>query len=425
MAARKLRAFVETLETRNLLCGDTAATVAFSQPSFDVSENGESIGPEIAITRSCGEGTATVGLRVEHGTAARRDIVSYAGEDFEDQNFQVQFEEGETSKTIPVAAMSSEELAAVLRNSSATAESHTDPNSIVTLLDDDVFEPTETFSVQITSVVGNNLTPQGQIGTQINIIDDAQKSVVLNHTDGTTDVMADGAVDTIATSLNFQPSGSVVVKPNFDESVFVVTPEQLEFTAADWNTEKFFTVEGLREADAAQLTVSVDAERTNEADRDAESAIFEFSIGSHVEFEQVSPTLSVANINPDPKTAGLNPRNFAVAGDYLYFTSDAGSAPNVSLWKSNGTTEGTSVVAQLEGPPTQIVGTDEQLFFLIDDQLWTLGDNDMPELLGPNNGRINGIEAQASAAEDENEGSVRRRIEFGFNGQRFLSLIHI
>ena len=416
MVARRRHLFPEKLETRHLLCGANP-TVAFSQESYDVSENGSAIGPEITLIRSCDEGEATVELFSTVGPALASDVVGY-GSYGSRRHFEVTFDDGAISKTVAIEAMPKEQLVDLLRWASESPESFTDLNAAVTLVDDGLFEPTKTMSLRIKRT-GTVLAPEGQISTVLNIVDDDPKSVVLSHTDGTTDIMVSGAVDTVATSLNYRPSGNVVVTPSYGESVVLVTPPQLEFSRFDWNKEKLFRVQGLRATDMAQLTVSIDVEQTNEADLNTESALFEFSVAPSVQFEQVSDGLSVADVHVDPITTGLNPSRFTVVGDYLFFVSAAEDTQDFSLWKSDGTTDGTVRVAELEGLPSMMAGNEGQLFYLIGSELWSLGDGDQPESLGPDNGRIAELEELAEANEDSASGAVTTRRSFRFNGRSF------
>ena len=334
---RELYRFDPTIETQ---------TVAFSQSSFGVREDGAPVDSEITITRSSGEGQASVAVAVYHSTAGHGDFVGYAGREY-GVDFEVQFENGETTKTISTASMPEAQVIDILRTASVGKESYTEPDSIFTLLNDDLYEPDESVFLRLWTS-DSNLVPRGQVEARINIVDDQSKSIVLNHSDLFTDVMVGGAVDSVATSLNFAPNGTVVVKPSFDETAFVVTPQQLEFTPEDWSTPKYFTIEGLSAIDDANLTVSIDSQQTNETDLDAQPASFGFAIKPSIEFEEVSPGLGVANINADPQTGGLEPGDFLVAGEYLYFTGED-AARGRELWRTDGTEVGTFPLTDIRG----------------------------------------------------------------------------
>jgi ELWxxDGT repeat protein len=138
-------------------------------------------------------------------------------------------------------------------------------------------------------------------------------------------------------------------------------------------------------------------------------------------FEATSPKLEVADINVE--TIGLAPRDLTVAGDLLFFTADDGihgrelwktdataegtalvqdiiigqegaffTAPvsfvttavlndtlffiagdqqgNVELWKSDGTSEGTTLVKQLPARPREMLEVNHKLFLSIGSSLW-------------------------------------------------------
>jgi ELWxxDGT repeat protein len=83
-----------------------------------------------------------------------------------------------------------------------------------------------------------------------------------------------------------------------------------------------------------------------------------------------------------PGFAGSKPAELTVSGKFLFFTasSQAGSTPNIELWKSDGTSGGTVMVKEIapgtvSSSPEQLVDVGGQLFFVANDgvngaELW-------------------------------------------------------
>jgi len=102
---------------------------------------------------------------------------------------------------------------------------------------------------------------------------------------------------------------------------------------------------------------------------------------STVAFESVADNLEVADMNEE--TLGLIPEDLTVAGDLVFFTADDG-VHGRELWRSNGTSNGTYLVADIvEGPEDyfsvhsgqRTVAFGESLFFVVEnaeggDELW-------------------------------------------------------
>ena len=234
MAARELSAFVERLEVRNLLAGDAMQVMTFAQASFDVSEAGDAIGTELIITRSNTEGSATAAVRITLETInPGEDLVAFERY-FRD--FSIEFGEGEASVVLPTASITPGAMQEA-RRQGIEGETLAKATDILTLLDDDIAEPTKTLQLQLIS--SDPCLVPGEIETvQVNVIDNDPKQILLSHTDESTQVMVDGAIDEIATTLNFQPQGLVVVEPEFDAAFVTVSPRQLEFTPEDWMQPK-------------------------------------------------------------------------------------------------------------------------------------------------------------------------------------------
>ena len=311
-------------------------TVEFSQAFFEVSEDGSTTGSEVTVTRSSGVGRESVAVSVHLDSVEEHDdIVGFAWLlDLDAQQYIVDFEEGETSKTISFSARSAAEVDArelfhISREQSA------DLHAILTLYDDTQSENTESLTLRLWPI-STDMVPTGVVEATINVIDDDQPEILLNHTDSSTAIMVGGTADEVAVSLNFQPDNRVVVRPLNDPS-FTVTPEQLEFTAANWSEPQRFRVEGRQPGDA-ELVAVIDLTVSESIARDTSPSKLSFSIESPIEFEQVSSSLSVANINAKLGQASEphdRARVFVEFNDTVYFVADDGKTPGMQLWATD------------------------------------------------------------------------------------------
>lgn len=89
-------------------------------------------------------------------------------------------------------------------------------------------------------------------------------------------------------------------------------------------------------------------------------------IGSVELLEDRLPLAAELLIDLNPANLGLNPQEFTVYGDEIYFTSNPGEVLNAELWKTDGTQLGTHLVVSMgEGEITDMAVVDDQLTMLV------------------------------------------------------------
>ena len=179
--------------------------LALSDSTYDVDEDAGTI--DIPVVRT---GSLEEVVSVNYQTFEETAI---AGVDFTSQEGTLTFEPGESSQNITIE-----------------------------ISDDEVVDPEETFSITIDSVIGNGTL--GAPRTARITIDDNESPdalVILEETDGDTQVTEGGNNDSYTITLGSQPNSDVVIDLATDDQV-ATDVASLTFTPDNWNVSQAVTV---------------------------------------------------------------------------------------------------------------------------------------------------------------------------------------
>lgn len=144
----------------------------------------------------------------------------------------------------------------------------------VGILDDDIDENDETFTIGLDTSVATSDITFGNAATVVTITDDDTASITVTQSGGTTAVVEGGALDTYDVVLTSEPTADVTVTLTFDAQVEVSTdgvnfnpsPVVLTFTPGNWDTVRTLVVqavndtvvEGLHSSTIVQTAESLD-----------------------------------------------------------------------------------------------------------------------------------------------------------------------
>ena len=138
----------------------------------------------------------------------------------------------------------------------------------VTILEDALQEPAETYFVNLTSPVNATIADGQGLGT---ISDNDSAGFTVTESDGYTLVFEDGSTDSFDVVLTAQPSSNVVIDVvSADTGEVIVGSSPLTFTPADWDTPQTVTVTGVDDPDVdgdqtTLVTLSIDAGASDDA----------------------------------------------------------------------------------------------------------------------------------------------------------------
>ncbi len=122
----------------------------------------------------------------------------------------------------------------------------------ISIVDDMMFEGSETFTVEISGVAGSNTVPDLTIDTAtatatITIIEnDTPPGVTLSATALT---VTEGATGTYTVVLDSNPAGDVTVTPTSGDMAVATVTGALTFTSANWNTAQTVSVNAAEDGD--------------------------------------------------------------------------------------------------------------------------------------------------------------------------------
>lgn len=156
----------------------------------------------------------------------------------------------------------------------AGATSASTQDITVGILDDDIDENDETFTIGLDTSVATSDITFGNAATVVTITDDDTASITVTQSGGTTAVVEGGALDTYDVVLTSEPTADVTVTLTFDAQVEVSTdgvnfnpsPVVLTFTPGNWDTVRTLVVqavndtvvEGLHSSTIVQTAESLD-----------------------------------------------------------------------------------------------------------------------------------------------------------------------
>lgn len=156
----------------------------------------------------------------------------------------------------------------------AGATSASTQDITVGILDDDIDENDETFTIGLDTSVATSDITFGNAATVVTITDDDTASITVTQSGGTTAVVEGGALDTYDVVLTSEPTAEVTVTLTFDAQVEVSTdgvnfnpsPVVLTFTPGNWDTVRTLVVqavndtvvEGLHSSTIVQTAESLD-----------------------------------------------------------------------------------------------------------------------------------------------------------------------
>lgn len=183
--------------------------LALGDRAYEVDEDAGTI--DIPVVRTGGlQETVSVNYQTFEQTATAEDFTSQEG--------RLTFEPGDSSQNITIE-----------------------------ILDDEVVDPEETFSLTIDNVIGNGTL--GAPRTARITIDDNESPddlVILEETDGDTQVTEGGDSDSYTITLGSQPSSDVVIDLTTDDQL-TTDVTSLTFTPDNWNVSQTVTVTAIED----------------------------------------------------------------------------------------------------------------------------------------------------------------------------------
>ncbi|MEZ2233373.1 choice-of-anchor L domain-containing protein [Microcoleus sp.] len=194
----------------------------FSQPTYQVKEDGKVIGAAVTINRTgITNGTSNIDVKLTNGSATGGATLGL-GVDFVFTTQTVNFAPNQTTAEV-----------------------------IIPINDDSLVEPTENLTLTLTNPANARIGITQNTAT-LNITDNDTTGITITSSGGNTAVTESGTTDTYTAVLNSQPASLVIltVKPDnqTDLGTGAGNPIALNFTPLNWNVPQTVTVKAADDA---------------------------------------------------------------------------------------------------------------------------------------------------------------------------------
>ncbi|WP_341732605.1 Calx-beta domain-containing protein [Microcoleus sp. EPA2] len=191
----------------------------FSQPTYQVKEDGKVIGAAVTINRTgITNGTSKIDVKLTNGSATGGATLGL-GVDFVFTTQTVNFAPNQTTAEL-----------------------------IVPINDDSLVEPTENLTLTLTNPANARIGITQNTAT-LNITDNDTTGITITSSGGNTAVTESGTTDTYTAVLNSQPTSLVILTVKPDKQTDLGTgggnPIALNFTPANWNVPQTVTVKAV------------------------------------------------------------------------------------------------------------------------------------------------------------------------------------
>ena len=191
----------------------------FSQPTYQVKEDGKVIGAAVTINRTgITNGTSKIDVKLSNGSATGGATLGL-GVDFVFTTQTVNFAPNQTTAEV-----------------------------IVPINDDSLVEPTENLTLTLTNPASARIGITQNTAT-LNITDNDTTGITITSSGGNTAVTESGTTDTYTAVLNSQPASLVILTVKPDKQTDLGSgggnPIALNFTPANWNVPQTVTVKAV------------------------------------------------------------------------------------------------------------------------------------------------------------------------------------
>ena len=191
----------------------------FSQPTYQVKEDGKVIGAAVTINRTgITNGTSKIDVKLSNGSATGGATLGL-GVDFVFTTQTVNFAPNQTTAEV-----------------------------IVPINDDSLVEPTENLTLTLTNPASARIGITQNTAT-LNITDNDTAGITITSSGGNTAVTESGTTDTYTAVLNSQPASLVILTVKPDKQTDLGTgggnPIALNFSPANWNVPQTVTVKAV------------------------------------------------------------------------------------------------------------------------------------------------------------------------------------